>query len=282
MVISYVPVLHAGYRRFFDRQRSLGAATLYVLGDDVLEGFHHLLKDLRRLTADEASRAIRALGLFETVTIADRNLLRMLPKKGWRYVLPDEPETRELAAQYLVESSVEFDQVFLRWHRSNVEQPQAIRADREIRASELGHTAIAAVRQIAAQSADWWRQVGAAVLHAGQVILVARNMHVPDDRQHLYNGDPRALFSKGVGYDLSTALHAEADLVAQAARQGKSLQDCDLVVTDFPCPACAKLVAYCGFKRLFFLQGYAVLDGEHVLRARGVEIIRVLEEEART
>ena len=45
-----------------------------------------------------------------------------------------------------------------------------------------------------------------------------------------------------------------------------------MYVTVFPCPPCAKLIAYSGIKRLYCGGGYAVLDGEEVLKSNGVEI----------
>jgi dCMP deaminase len=48
-----------------------------------------------------------------------------------------------------------------------------------------------------------------------------------------------------------------------------------MYVTDFPCPPCAKLIAAAGVKRLYFREGYAVLDGESVLEAAGVEVRQV-------
>ena len=75
--------------------------------------------------------------------------------------------------------------------------------------------------------------------------------------------------------DLSTALHAEAAIIAAAARRGVSLAGADLYVTTFPCPACARLIAEAGLRRCFFAGPYSVLDGEGVLRAAGVEVIWV-------
>ncbi len=46
-------------------------------------------------------------------------------------------------------------------------------------------------------------------------------------------------------------------------------------MTDFPCPPCAKLLAGAGVARVYYRSGYAVLDGEQVLRDAGVELVRV-------
>jgi dCMP deaminase len=48
-----------------------------------------------------------------------------------------------------------------------------------------------------------------------------------------------------------------------------------MYVTDFPCPPCAKLIAGAGIAKLYFRSGYAVLDGQEVLEAAGVELLKV-------
>ena len=48
-----------------------------------------------------------------------------------------------------------------------------------------------------------------------------------------------------------------------------------MYMTDFPCPPCAKLIAGAGVAKLYFREGYAVLDGRDVLEAAGVEIVQV-------
>ena len=104
---------------------------------------------------------------------------------------------------------------------------------------------------------------------------MAHNEHQPSEYAPYVNGDPRNDFSRGVRADLSTALHAEAAIVARAARDGVSLAGADLYVSTFPCPSCAYLVGAAGFRRCFFAGPYALLDGDAVLRAAGVELIWV-------
>jgi dCMP deaminase len=99
--------------------------------------------------------------------------------------------------------------------------------------------------------------------------------HEPHRLSAYAAGDPRSNFFKGVGLELSTATHAEARLIAQAARDGVASNGAVMYVTDFPCPPCAKLIAVAGIKRLYFRTGYAVLDGQDVLEAAGVELVRV-------
>ena len=63
--------------------------------------------------------------------------------------------------------------------------------------------------------------------------------------------------------------------MANAAREGVATAGAVVYVTDFPCPPCAKLLAGAGIATLYYRDGYAVVDGQDVLEAAGVEIVRV-------
>jgi dCMP deaminase len=128
---------------------------------------------------------------------------------------------------------------------------------------------------VAGRSSDWWRQVGAIAVRGGDLLGYAWNHHHPTEYSPYIDGDPRDSFSRGVRPDLSTAIHAEAAIIAAAARDGISLRGADLYVTTFPCPACARLIAEAGFSRCYFAGPYSVLDGEEVLRAAGVQLLWV-------
>jgi dCMP deaminase len=127
----------------------------------------------------------------------------------------------------------------------------------------------------AGKSSDWWRHVASAIVKDGKVLLVAHNHHIPSAQTPYIQGDPRSDFQKGVNLELSTAIHSEASLIAQAAEKGISLRGASVYVTTFPCPPCAKLIAYSGIKKVYYSSGYGVLDGESVLKVKGVEIIFV-------
>ena len=46
-------------------------------------------------------------------------------------------------------------------------------------------------------------------------------------------------------------------------------------VSTFPCPVCAKSIAVAGIKKVYYCQGYSLLDAEDILRPYGVELIFV-------
>src|SRR4029078_6670732 len=74
----------------------------------------------------------------------------------------------------------------------------------------------------AERSIDWWRQVGAAIRFASGTVVATHNEHHPHPQSPYVVGDPRSNFFKGVHLELSTAMHAEARLIAAAARAGRS------------------------------------------------------------
>jgi dCMP deaminase len=129
--------------------------------------------------------------------------------------------------------------------------------------------------QIGLKSSNIWRRVGAVLVKDNAVIAESSNRHRPSEHSPWIDGDIRANFSKGVGVDMSTDQHAESCVIAEAAKKGIALAGADLYVTTFPCPPCSMLIAYAGIRRLFFAQGYAMLDGKRILTSQGVTLVRV-------
>ena len=106
-------------------------------------------------------------------------------------------------------------------------------------------------------------------------MITTYNRHLPDNHTPYIVGDVRSQFHAGEHFELTSAIHAEAAAIAQAAKRGLPTQGATLVVTDFPCPVCAKLIAAAGIKTVYFCRGYSLLDGEEILRSFGVQMIQV-------
>ena len=273
-VLLYLPVLHAGYEDFLTRHGD--ADEILLLGRGFQQAYPSLAKDIRALPPERAAGYLRLVVPRARVTVIEPpDLPGALT--GDRIVMPDEEITRDLARQLdLGEGrAVMLDRTFLRWDREWAAAQAPVSFDGEITAAELPRELIGAAEAIAARSSDWWRQVGAVAARDGQLIACAWNQHRPSEYAPYFSGDPRDGFTRGVRADLSTAIHAEAALIARAARDGVSLGGADLYTTTFPCPACARLVAEAGFARCYFAGQYSVLDGEQVLRAAGVTLIWV-------
>jgi dCMP deaminase len=282
-VVAYVPVLHEGYRRFLERHAV--DRRLFVVGPDLHAEDRPLAKDIRALGAELVASAIAAWGISAEVAVLDAEGARALATEGPRIVMPAEDVSYRLTERFFARCDVRFDTVFLRWDKTRTAQLLSPQPDRTVSlleaAADLGGAAreelaelAPAAEAAAAGSVDWWRRVGAAIRLPGGELRAARNTHDPHPLSPYAAGDPRANFNKGVALELSTATHAEARLIAEAARDGVATRGAVLYVTDFPCPPCAKLIAAAGIARLYFREGYAVLDGQDVLRAAGVEIVQ--------
>lgn len=273
VVIAYVPVLHEGYRRFLEahgRDR-----PLYVVGPDLYADYRPLAKDIRCLDAELVANSIGAWGLCGEVNVLDGEGARGLASVAPQITLPAEDVSYQIVERFFSRCPVRYDSVFLRWDKTRTVQMLTPRSIREVHADEMVADLAGAAERAAGQSIDWWRQVGAAMRLADGSVLCATNEHLPHPLSAYAAGDPRSNFFKGVHLEMSTSVHAEARLVATAAREGRSTEGAVMYVTDFPCPPCAKLIANAGIARLYFREGYAVLDGNDVLEAAGVEIALV-------
>jgi dCMP deaminase len=273
-VLLYVPVVHAGHEVLFDKHSD--AAQILLLDETFAEEYPAIRKDIRALPARTIARILTGgLGL-PRVTTVDSSELRAAVVAD-TLVVPDEELMRDVVARYGLDRgrSVVYERVFLRWDRSWSLPGRPADYDGVVSADEAARTVMARAVDEASLSSDWWRQVGAAVIRDGEVLDVEHNRHRPTDYTPYIDGDPRNDFRRGVRIDLSTAIHAEALLVARAARAGVALAGCDIYVSTFPCPGCARLVAEAGFRRCFFAGPYAMLDGDAILRSAGVELIWV-------
>jgi dCMP deaminase len=244
------------------------------LGSSFAEEFPVLRKEIRALTPGTAAEYLRRR--HPAVRVVERSELAGAVTAS-TLVVPDEEIMRALVATHGLDAgrTVTFERTFLRWDRewSRAQRPPDY--DGTVATDELTRALALSAAAQAELSSDWWRQVGALAVRDGEVLDAAHNEHRPTEYSPYVNGDPRNDFSRGVHIELSTAIHAEALLVARAARDGRSLHGADLYVSTFPCPGCARLVAEAGFRRCFFAGPYAMLDGDTVLRAAGVELIWV-------
>jgi dCMP deaminase len=273
-VLLYLPVVHAGHEAFFARHPD--AAEILVLGRGFKAAFKSLAKDIRALPPERAAQFLRVMLPATPVRVVEPSDLPAAVTADI-LVLPDEDVTRSLAAEYRLDEGrkLVFDQTFLRWDREWSQAARPADFDAAIAPGDLPPALLTRARALADRSSDWWRQVGAIAWRGEEILGAAWNHHGPTEYAPYLDGDPRDGFSRGVRADLSTAMHAEASVIARAAQAGTALAGADLYVTTFPCPACARLIAESGFRRCYFTGPYSVLAGDGILRAAGVELLWV-------
>ncbi|WCB93783.1 dCMP deaminase [Baekduia alba] len=274
VVLAYVPVLHEGYRRFLERHGA--GRRVFVLGRDLYADYRPLAKDVRALDPADAAAALASWGVAGSVAVLDELGAARLAEEAPALILPAEDVSYRVVERWFPRAAVRYDPVFLRWDKTKTVQMLDPRPERVVSEDEVFAELAGAAEDAAARSIDWWRQVGAALRFADGTVRAATNEHHPHALAPYAAGDPRSNFTQGVELELSTATHAEAALIARAAREGHATAGGEIYVTDFPCPPCAKLIANAGIARVYYRRGYAVLDGRDVLEAAGVEIVCVV------
>ncbi|HEX8767354.1 MAG TPA: deaminase [Jatrophihabitans sp.] len=274
-IVAYIPVLHAGYEQFLRKHDD--AEELLILGRKFADIFPALAKDIRALDPADVASYLRCAfpGLSIRVVQPDDLAGQLVADT---IVVPDEEMMREIVRTWQLDVGdrrVRYDATFLRWDRKWSLEARPAEYDGAVTADGFARLVVGIAGTEGGRSSDWWRQVGAAIVRDGRLLDVAHNSHRPTEYAPYIDGDPRNEFHRGVRPDLSTAIHAEAELIGRFARNGRTTLGADIYVSAFPCPPCARLIAAAGFRRCFFRGSYAMLDGERVLRDAGVEVIWV-------
>lgn len=267
----HVPVIHRGYLDLFKRLAPT-VREVAVFGDELIRRLRFFEHDISALSAAEAAAFVKSLGLFETVRLlepSDIDSLRSRP-----LCLINDQLSRRFAEQFLKESDIQWDSVFLRWDESHVHSASPVTASRQS-SDPSDRIILAEAYREAKKSGDWWRQVGAILAEKGSIQLRAYNQDMPDDQSSYRLGNIRDYLKPGERPDLSNSFHAENWIIAEAARRGIRTEGLDLYVTHFPCSVCAKAIATAGIRRCFFGEGSSNFDAETMLRAHAVEIIHL-------
>lgn len=271
-IFAHVPVIHAGYTTMFDRYPD---SPIGVMDNTITSMLDYLRKDIRQLEVRQATRALQGMG-YVAYELSVSHLEDAFGEASRKIIMPDDDMARVLFAKYNIEASTTLDPTFLRWDRQNTRANVDIVPDRIIKIDDLltPDDIVGAMKAESEKSSDWWRHVAAGLVHDGKLIL-AHNHALPNENTNWIEGDPRILARRGEDIDLSLFIHAESSLVAEMARLGISTQGKEIFVSTFPCPNCAKLLAESGFSKVYFMEGYAMLDGQRVLHDYDIEIVKI-------
>ena len=79
----------------------------------------------------------------------------------------------------------------------------------------------------------------------------------------------------GERHELCRGLHAEQNVIIQAASHGISVDGSDLYCTNLPCIICTKMIINAGIRRVHYLDGYADKMSLDMFSEAGVELIHL-------
>jgi dCMP deaminase len=280
--VAYIPVLHRGYVDFVRSLENDGVSKLHIIGDDILTSHEELdyinRKDrLRALTNDEMLRVLPSLTSIPIAPLTLGTILQ-IEREGTSVLMPREDINEFIADTYFGGYPIEYRNVFLRRHKDNLDNEKEAQGVAVTSLPQFEQSVVGAILVEAEKSADWWRQVGAALVKDGELIALAHNEHMPEKELPNILGDSRALFKKGINVGYVTSAHAEVGAIGEAARKGISTEGAELFVTDFPCPYCTRLIAKSGIKKIYFMEGYGVLGGEAFFKDMGIETVKIHRE----
>lgn len=270
--ILYLPVIHKGHVEFCKRQKP---ERLYVLGKSLIALFPHLERDIRALPPELARLEAQALNLASKIYILEKGNLEELSQYQ-EVVLSNDEVSRELAEKYLKHRNIVWDTAFLRWHKMSAITKSPVQSDETVSIKEFNIKIIALAYQEAEKSSDWWRRVGTVLIKDSKVLFTLYNKHGVTENTAYIEGEPRSNFDAGKAIaDLVIFQHGEATAIAWAAKRGISTEGAEIYVTTFPCPSCAMSIANAGIKKVYYKEGYSLLDAERILKNAGIELIRV-------
>lgn len=116
---------------------------------------------------------------------------------------------------------------------------------------------------VASRSTCLSRPVGAILVLDKQILVTGYNGSMPKAAHCLDEG---FCFKRSIQreyhdkYDYCRASHAEANLLAQAAKKGISVENATLYSTLMPCYTCTKLLAVAGIKEVVYEHVYESSD----------------------
>lgn len=278
VAVAYIPVLHQGYLSYIEYLEKSGVTEIYLVSDEILVAHEELdyinRKDRLRALPHEVMK--RILGASTSLRIESLTTKTIFELHEARAVLvaPREDINEFIIETYFGGHAVEFQNVFLRWNKSNLEENAEPKSE-QISVSDFERMVLRDVIIEGMKSADWWRQVGAAILKDGEVLSVAHNEHMPEEETPNIFGDTRSLFKKGININYVTTAHAESSAIALVAKAGMSTDGATLITTDFPCPYCARVIAKSGISKIYYIKGYNVLGGDEFFKQLGIEVFKI-------
>ena len=126
---------------------------------------------------------------------------------------------------------------------------------------------------VAKRSTCLRRQVGAVVVKDKNILATG------------YNGTPSGIthcsetgclreqlkIPSGERHELCRGLHAEQNVIVQAAKHGINIEGATLFCTNSPCIICSKMIINAGVKEIVYLDGYPDILSKDILAESGIE-----------
>lgn len=284
-LLAYIPTLNPRHTKWFEEHRG---CYLFLITQTMAESFlSRLARNMGALPTDMMTEIIQSSPQLKRLVNRVAEFApqmddpRLGPMSGWEsWVLPNEEISHLVFKKYLEPAGKKavFQDIWARWDMSAVFREQPVIPDVVVSSSELDVLRMKMAQAISVKSSDWWRQIGAVAFGAtGELLVSACNTHMPNEYETYIFGDPRLNVDAGQKGKYCS-IHAEQAITALCAKYGFPIEGASVYVTTFPCEECARWLAFAGVKKVFFREGYSVMDAQEILRSSGVQIVQVVGE----
>jgi len=131
-------------------------------------------------------------------------------------------------------------------------------------------------RMVATRSTCLRRHVGAILVKEKRILATGYN-GAPAGLKHCIEVGclrEKASIPSGTRHELCRALHAEQNVIVQAAYHGISIAGSTLYCTNKPCVICSKMLINAGIERIYFDEDYKDDLADAMLEEAGIELMR--------
>jgi dCMP deaminase len=132
-------------------------------------------------------------------------------------------------------------------------------------------------RLVSGRSTCLRRKVGAVLVKDRRILCTGYNGAPTGLRHCLEIGCLRDEMNipSGERHELCRALHAEQNVIIQAARYGTAIEGAILYCTNLPCMICAKMLINAGVRSIYYAEGYRDPMSRAMLEEAGMELVNL-------
>ena len=107
--------------------------------------------------------------------------------------------------------------------------------------------------------ATGYNGVPSGITHCLDVGCLRAELHIPSGQRH----------------EICRGLHAEQNVIIQAANNGIVLTGCDLYCTTYPCIMCCKMLINCRIRHIYYAESYPDELSESMFREAGIPVVQM-------
>ncbi len=132
-------------------------------------------------------------------------------------------------------------------------------------------------RLVAERSTCLRRKVGAILVREKRILATGYN-GAPEGLEHCLDIGclrERLRIPSGQRHELCRALHAEQNVLIQAARYGTAVAGSELYCTNLPCIICTKMLINAGVHTIYYSEGYSDEMSMDMLREADMQLVQL-------